>query len=75
MTSHWFFRQGRNVEREAVSLGGLLDINQNLHDFACWHLSDMRGQADDVCSSGQSRPRGYKRRIPKLTPKRTFRRL
>ena len=30
MTSHWFFRQGRNVEREAVSLGGLLDIDQNL---------------------------------------------
>jgi hypothetical protein len=41
MTSHWFFRQGRNVERRAVSLGGLLDINQNLHDFACWHETDM----------------------------------
>ena len=52
MTSHWFFRQGRNVERQAVSLGGLLDINQNLHDFACWHFSDRPRCPLDVCFQG-----------------------
>ena len=35
------------------------------------HLSDMLGEADDACSWGKSRPRGYKRRLPKLTPTRT----
>ena len=31
------------------------------------HLSDMLGEADDACSWGKSRPRGCKRRLPKLT--------
>ena len=29
-----------------------------------WHLSDMLGEADDVCSRGKSRPRGCKRNRP-----------
>jgi len=35
-------------------------------DFCTWHLSDMAGRADDVCCWGQSRPRNYKRRLPKM---------
>ena len=48
MTSHWFFRQGQNVEREAVSLGGLLDIDQKptrlrqLALFGPHAMSDLR---------------------------------
>src|SRR5271167_4446945 len=38
-----------------------------------WHLSDMRGQAADVCSWAQSRPGGYERRLPRFDPKRTWR--
>ena len=36
-------------------------------NFRFWHFSDMRGQADAVSSWGQSRPRGYERRLPTLT--------
>ena len=32
-----------------------------------WHLSDLAGRADDVCCWGQSRPRNYERRLPKMT--------
>src|SRR5271169_5437913 len=32
------------------------------------HTADMRGQARDVGSWGQSRPRDYERRLPNLTP-------
>jgi hypothetical protein len=34
-------------------------------------VAAMRGQADDVCAWGQSRPSGYERRLPNLTHKQT----
>jgi hypothetical protein len=34
---------------------------------ACWHFSDMASVTSDVRSQGQSRPRNYERRLPKLT--------